>query len=632
MSEPAPTSNELSESGSNQPCILPSRKPLFWLAGGFFLFLSLLVAGSYAWLTTQPAPPSVELEAPIQSSSPFKNTSKDAQYVGSASCLTCHKNRTESFRSTGMGQSMASVDPAREPPDAVCDHPVSKRRYQVTRKEGMLWHRELLLNNDDEEVVLSEYPLKYAIGSGRHGRTYVAEAEGFLVESPLTWYASRNVWDMSPGYDHANHQGFQRAIGEGCLTCHAGHADAIEQSVNRIVVTEAAISCERCHGPGSLHVQFRTRRKEGVDEPIDYTIVNPAHLPRELAEAVCQQCHLNVTAAILGRGRKLSDFRPGLPLQEYRQDYQMEVGNQPMSVVGHVDQMHLSRCYTQTQTLTCTTCHNPHAFPAPDKRAAYYQAKCLQCHAQKPCTVNPERQQRENPANNCVQCHMPSAPTDVPHVAFTHHRIAIHEKLPKQLPEQNTKAAVLQPLLEFPSLSELDKKRSLGLVYLNLAKLEPKSDIAATYRNRALGHLFAVHEAGLPDPVVDATLSRVLFERGDPQALTLAEKALAHPDLTGAERCTALFVMAGVHLKNNRYPQAKAALHELTTLRRFADDWLVLAECEKALGNRAGVVAALRSAVRINPRLTSAHQFLANHYRATGDVERTAWHQKRASQ
>ncbi len=532
---------------------------------------------------------------------------------------------------------MAEIDPMREPADAVFDHVLSKRRYQVTRKDGQLWHRELLLSGGREEVVLSEYPLRYVVGSGRHARTYVAEAEGFLVESPVTWYASRKEWGMSPGYDQANHQGFERGIGEGCLVCHAGRAQAVGKSLHRITIKEAAIGCERCHGPGSLHVEQHRGHPNGPDNQprdVDYTIVNPKHLPRELAEAVCQQCHLHSAATVLGRGRSMTDYRPGLPLQDFRQDYGLEVDSKLMTVVGHVEQMHLSRCYKESRTLTCTTCHNPHAFPRPDERVAHHRAICVRCHQPERCTVPHERRRRESPDNDCVQCHMPSAPTDVPHVSFTHHRIAVHDRLPKDQPEPaalGLAAGTLRPFLHDPRLGEVDRERSLGLAFLHAAKEEKQPARAAAYRSQALQRMAAAHAAGLPDPVLEAKLSRLYFEMEQKQALPLAESALRHPETTGVDRCAALFVLAGERLKRNQPKEARAALQELVGLRRHPDDWLVLAECEKALGNRAGFVQALEMAVRIKPGLVQVHQYLAQHYRQQRDQPRAAWHQQRAT-
>ena len=42
----------------------------------------------------------------------------------------------------------------------------------------------------------------------------------------------------------------------------------------------------------------------------------------------------------------------------------------------------------------------------------------------------PAPAERESLANDCVQCHMPHSPTDIPHLAFTHHRIGIYDNPP----------------------------------------------------------------------------------------------------------------------------------------------------------------------------------------------------------
>src|SRR2546430_2197079 len=58
------------------------------------------------------------------------------------------------------------------------------------------------------------------------------------------------------------------------------------------------IDCQRCHGPGSRHVELASGGKSPPPE-IRAAIVNPARFTRELQMDVCMQCHLETTSAEL---------------------------------------------------------------------------------------------------------------------------------------------------------------------------------------------------------------------------------------------------------------------------------------------------------------------------------------------
>ncbi len=580
--------------------------------------------------TPTPAP-AAEPTFPLTSlsESPYLNTRPEAKYVGSEACRACHEDRHESFRHTGMGRSMAAVDLAREPADATYDHAPSKRRYQISRKDGRMWHRELLLGAAPE-VVLAEYPQAFVVGSGRHSLTYLCEAEGFLVESPATWYTSRRDWAMSPGYTDPNQIGFERATGEGCLNCHAGRAEAVGGSLHKMKVIEAAIGCERCHGPGSLHSdRHRDRRPTPGKHDADLTIVNPSRLSRDLAESICQQCHLRPTAVIVARGRTFADFRPGLPLSDVLQAFQLESDGGGMTVVGHVEQMHLSRCYQQSNTLTCVTCHDPHGEPADAARVAYYRTACLSCHRtpSTECKVTDARRQKESPANDCVHCHMPKSPTEIPHLAFTHHRIAVHDRpAPAARPNDGTIVA----FADLSRFSETDRQRSLGLGYLEAANRERDPQRAHRQRGMALELLNGVRAAKLPDPTVDVGLARLRFDLRMGDVLPLADAALARPELVGQDRCTALFLRADALAAGGQHAEAVETLRQLTALRRHSVDWLLMADCERALGRTSAWAEALTTATTINPRLWHVHRALADHHQRAGSAEKAAWHRARA--
>jgi hypothetical protein len=82
--------------------------------------------------------------------------------------------------------------------------------------------------------------------------------------------------------------------------------------------------------------------------------------------------------------------------------------------------LELSKCYTASGgALHCVTCHTPHRNAT--KTAGTYEAACLSCHnsaLQK--TVCPV-----NPAQGCVECHMPRAWTEQTHSWKIDHRIRI---------------------------------------------------------------------------------------------------------------------------------------------------------------------------------------------------------------
>ena len=617
------------------------RSNAFWLLGIAGLLIGgvvLLVARSGSepgpGPSPEPTPDPTPVTFPIPSvaSSPYLNTGPDAHYVGSETCRECHEDRHTTFRRTGMGRSMAAIDLAREPIDAKYEHSLSKRRYEITRQNGRLWHREFLFAPGAENVLLAEYPMNYVVGSGRYSLTYVCDAEGFMVESPATWYTSKNAWAMSPGYDQAHQRGFERPVGVDCLICHAGRVEAVDDTYHRMKIIEPAIGCERCHGPGSLHTNLQRQRAKAGAQPTgesDLTIVNPRELPRELAEAVCQQCHLRPTAVVLARGRTPTSYRPGLPLEDFLHTYQLDEENAAMTVVGHVEQLHLSKCYQGSKTLTCVTCHDPHGMPREEEHLEYYRATCLKCHQTSECKVEPAHRAKESPGNDCSKCHMPRSETDIPHLAFSHHRIGIHDTK-KGASASTTRIGSLEPFLPVsPRVGPIDQQRSLGLAYLEAANREKEPRRAMAHWERSLHLLNGVRRAGLKDPFVEVGLARIHFDLGLGGALEHADAALRMPGLAGQERCMALLFRADSLVQAGRYADALGSLRDLTRLRRSSADWLLIARCEGGLGNQEARIEALEMAVRIEPRMWKVHEELAQHY-AGRDPAKADYHRKRA--
>ncbi len=168
------------------------------------------------WLHRSPSPPPVAEKTfplPPYSESRFLNTGPEARYIGVAACAGCHAKKHESYLLTTHSRALSDVDPGVEPPDGSFDHKPSGRSYRVYRRDGQLRHEELLRTAEGQEIARVDLPVRYLVGSGNYSRTYLVEADGFLQESPITWYTAKSKWDLSPGYDAPRHMSFERPVG-----------------------------------------------------------------------------------------------------------------------------------------------------------------------------------------------------------------------------------------------------------------------------------------------------------------------------------------------------------------------------------------------------------------------------------
>jgi len=182
-------------------------------------------------------------------------------------------------------------------------HHRSHRRYAVDYDGGDMWHRERVTAADGQTIATDAGRPVLEIGSGLHAHSYLLRRDGFWVQSPLTWYAAIDGWDLSPGYDPASQATFDRMVTTNCVFCHVGRVEVAGGDPHRFAVVDETIGCQRCHGAGVEHVRHHRTgdfdresdaskdRDAGRNNPSD-DIVHPGTLSRSRQEAICSQCHL----------------------------------------------------------------------------------------------------------------------------------------------------------------------------------------------------------------------------------------------------------------------------------------------------------------------------------------------------
>jgi hypothetical protein len=406
-------------------------------------------------------------------------------------------------------------------------HKPSGVHYRIYTEGGQAW---LSFERPGDPSLRGKKQLLYYIGSGRRGRSYLFETDGFLFESPVNWYADAQTWDMTPGYQAARETPLNLPVYTSCLHCHvSGMQPPAKGTANRYpepAFTQGGVVCERCHGPGVAHVNGGA-------------IVNPAKLTPARRDEVCMQCHLEGKAAIERPGRHLYEFRPGDTLADYVR-YFVLVGGQGarLGAVSQVEAILQSACKKKSgDVMSCTSCHDPHQSPTMEDRVAYYRGKCLSCHG----AAFGARHHGNRP--DCTACHMPaSRSTDVAHTQVTDHRI------PRR-PQMSVQDAAIQTsvprLVPFP-VSQTVEPRDLALAWVAL--VESGMSVGETQKRRLL--LAAVKQSP-DDPALLSALGYLNQKDGaTAEARALYRKALGlAPESIDAATNLGVIEAQGGHLQ-----------------------------------------------------------------------------------
>ena len=584
------------------------------LVGGV---LSVLAVATWQVLpVTEVAWPPVARE-----SESVRRPTDSEEFVGSAVCSECHAAIAKAYDSNPMAHSTEAAitaTPREDHEKKISFESGHGLQFRVERKADGIAHHEFSKVADDLLYDRS-VDVDWTIGSGKRGRSYAFESEGMLFQSPISWYSQRGIWDMSPGFAAEMSNRFDRRLLDGCIACHVGRANpqvGVPDKFEHPAILEAAIGCERCHGPGARHVQWRrsTEPNAGTDP-----IVNPSKLPIVERESVCNQCHLPGVRRVLRSGCTPYDFRPGQRLDEtwtvFVEGSRTMNGESAAPAVSQVEQMRASRCYQKTSgKLGCASCHDPHGAVEEKEREAHYERRCQTCHETQGCSLPIEKRKTSPKGSSCIDCHMPRLKAaDIPHTSQTDHRV-LRDPQPASSTPTSPKMAELSIFDEDSTrVPESDRLRAKALIQLESLKEIRDPDRAEECRQRlrkVLGKFPNDSEVllGL------GTASLLLNDTVSAETYFLKALAVSPDDEKSVEQL-ALF-----YFWNNDQSQARRFLQKsLAQNSTNVENWGRYAQILGMLGDWPAAFEAAEKGLKIAPAFIPLRNWTTNAYRRRND-------------
>ncbi|MEJ7592329.1 MAG: multiheme c-type cytochrome [Planctomycetaceae bacterium] len=324
-----------------------------------------------------------------------------AGYLGPEKCAACHRDRVHEFRSSRHYLACVPASDDTMPSEFLTgqaeytphNSPVTFRM----NKEGNQF-LQIAEQKTADGVRETRSPISLIYGFGAEtDEIYFSWKEDKLSELPVSWLHPDHEWGTS-GFDRLGTGDFSRPTNPRCIECHNTWLEHIPGTPDqyRPETLIAGVTCEVCHGPGKEHVSFHERHPD-TTEPMH--ILRPSELSRNLKMDLCANCHSN---AMKHRGPAFS-YRPGQPLAEF---YRTLTTRNPEDdhVANQTSYLQQSKCYQESDDLTCITCHDPHTGRDVSHRGTGTSA-CLNCHEPQECEERPRLP--VDVQDNCVGCHMP---------------------------------------------------------------------------------------------------------------------------------------------------------------------------------------------------------------------------------
>lgn len=594
---------------------------------------------------------------------PASHPAAPAKYVGSAACGGCHQAEYQAWLGSHHQRAMQAPKPGTVAGDfsgAVFQQ--GDRMTEFSQAEG-----RYLIRTEGPDGRMASHQVRYAFGVAPLQQYLLPLPGGRLQAFGLAWDTAQRRWfDLHPGEgadpdDPLHWTGLGLNWNFMCADCHSTAVVKSYDAEARSYETsfaEVSVSCEACHGPGSIHASRYDTQNPRLDAAVaddggdSWPGLAALRVPAAQINA-CAPCHSR-------RSQLREGFAPDRSYFDHYMPALLDAG------LYHADGQILDEVYVYGSFLqspmhqagvTCGHCHEPHSA----QLRLQGDALCTNCHNEAGRPDFPtlplgryddpkhHLHGRESPGARCVNCHMP---------ARTYMVIDDRRDHSLRIPRPDLQESTSAP--DACTGCHQDRNPAWAAEVLQAAFGPPRKDhfgpVFATARDglpQAEAPLAAIAQnADLP-PIVRGTALALLSAYGRGVGSLALEKGLKDTEplvrigaLRGAERwpperrwrqARHLLRDELLAVRSEAAPLLAPALNGLpqqdrAALRKGIAEYLEVQEFNAdrpeahtnignlhvSLGEAGPAEAAFKTALELNPNWVPALVNLADHYRATG--------------
>ena len=345
-----------------------------------------------------------------------------ATYVGRASCVECHQSEYQQWQGSHHDLAMDSATA-----DTVLgDFNDAQLEHFGTLSRMFRRGDDFIVNTEGPNGQLRDFRIKYVFGV-EPLQQYLVEFDrpAEMVENEnarlqvlrITWDTERNRWfylsppdvdeKLAPD-DPLHWTGSAQNWNHMCAECHSTNLQKnfdVATKTYHTTFTDIDVSCEACHGPGSLHVQQAKSRSVFWDRKRGYALKRLKSANSRPEIEACAPCH--------SRRSVIADCNAA------QADYYDCCENELLRPLTYYpdgqirDEVYVYGSFVQSKMyhkgIRCSDCHDSHSA----QLIRDGNQVCTSCHqhpAAKYDTPAHHNHRQGSTGASCVECHMPETP------------------------------------------------------------------------------------------------------------------------------------------------------------------------------------------------------------------------------